>query len=69
MLNSTKKFLSTAIAAVLACAAFAVTATADSVGADGESYCNEIHNECTDDYEAELINSGMITDESIAEFN
>ena len=69
MLNNTKKFLSTIIAAVLTCSAFAATATADAPNTVEESYCNEIHDEHIDDYELELINSGMITNESVAEFN
>lgn len=69
MLNSTKKFLSTVFAAVLTCSAFAVTATADNLETTNVNINNEIHNDYTDDYELELINSGRITDESIAEFN
>ena len=69
MLN-TKKFLSTIIAAVLTCSAFAVTAAAaDAPNTVEDGYCNEIHEEHISDYELELINSGMITDESVAEFN
>ncbi len=69
MLNSTKKFLSTVMAAVLTCSAFAATAAADNPDAVGENHCSEIHEERIDDYELELINSGMITNESVAEFN
>lgn len=69
MLNNTKKFLSTVIAAILTCSTFAATAAADGSNTVEDGYCNEIHEEHIDDYELELINSGRITNESIAEFN
>lgn len=69
MLNNTKNFLSIITAAFLTCSAFAVSAAADMSNTIGDDYCSEIHEDHVSDYELELINSGMITNESIAEFN
>lgn len=69
MLNSTKKFLSIIFAAVLTCSAYAVTAAADNPQNVDKIFYSEVHDDQISDYELELINSGRITDESIAEFN
>lgn len=62
--------LSAIFAATMMALSVATTAiAAEAPGTAEENICSEIHDEHVSDYELELINSGLITNESVAAFD